>query len=455
MLRIRKLLDPRGTISGRFYLQVGIALFIVKYLIDRVTFHYLFKLNWLPWSYFSTPVPLEPDQASSAQSILYTSLLLSLPFLWIGICLTLKRLRALELPYALSLLFFIPVVNLIFFLILALLPDHFPNREQTGRFSFAAIVPKDDIVRTAILGIFVSALLGVLLVLMSTALLDGYGLGLFIGAPFFVSFLSVLIYSTHQQRTLLQCSLQAWVTLLLLAGLLLVFAIEGILCLVMATPLALIVGFMGGLFGYLIQRVARATHNSIARCAGAPILLLTLVFQIDSQVEAPLYSSSTEIVIDAPIETIWNHVVSFSDLPEPSEWIFKTGIAYPIRARIDGEGVGAIRYCEFSTGPFIEPITEWNEPHRLAFDVISTPPPMREWSLFAHIEPGHLEGFFHSRKGSFELTELPEGGTLLRGTTWYQHRIAPARYWRVFSDRIVHAIHLRVLRQIKNLSEQR
>ena len=45
-----------------------------------------------------------------------------------------------------------------------------------------------------------------------------------------------------------------------------------------------------------------------------------------------------------------------------------------MKARIEGEGVGAIRYCSFSTGDFVEPITAWEKPHRLAFDVVKNPP---------------------------------------------------------------------------------
>jgi hypothetical protein len=67
-------------------------------------------------------------------------------------------------------------------------------------------------------------------------------------------------------------------------------------------------------------------------------------------------TSFTAITINAPPEQVWKHVLSFSDLPEPTEWYFRTGLAYPIRARIEGTGPGAIRYCEFSTGPFVEPI---------------------------------------------------------------------------------------------------
>ena len=42
----------------------------------------------------------------------------------------------------------------------------------------------------------------------------------------------------------------------------------------------------------------------------------------------------------------------------------------------------------------------------------------------------------------------------LTGSTWYQHHLWPADYWRLWSDAIIHRIHLRVLRHIKVLSEQ-
>ena len=68
--------------------------------------------------------------------------------------------------------------------------------------------------------------------------------------------------------------------------------------------------------------------------------------------------------IAAPPDVVWRHVIAFSEITPPTEWIFRTGIAYPMRARLVGEGVGAIRHCEFSTGAFVEPITAW-EPGRL------------------------------------------------------------------------------------------
>jgi hypothetical protein len=147
-------------------------------------------------------------------------------------------------------------------------------------------------------------------------------------------------------------------------------------------------------------------------------------------------------------------VVAFAEIPPPTEAIFKLGIAYPVRATIIGHGPGAVRHCEFTTGPFVEPIEVWQEPRLLRFSVKSNPAPMQEWTLYKQIHPPHLHGFLVSRQGQFLLTPLPGGGTRLEGTTWYQHHLWPADYWQVWSDSIIHQIHLRVLRHIKQLAEQ-
>jgi hypothetical protein len=146
--------------------------------------------------------------------------------------------------------------------------------------------------------------------------------------------------------------------------------------------------------------------------------------------------------------------VAFSQIPPPTEWMFRAGIAYPIRAEMIGTGAGAERHCVFSTGAFVEPIQVWDEPRLLKFSVTSNPAPMEEWTPYSHIEPAHLQGFLVSEGGQFLLTPLPNGGTRLEGTTWYHHGLWPSTYWRVWSDAIIHRIHLRVLQHIRDEVER-
>ena len=150
-----------------------------------------------------------------------------------------------------------------------------------------------------------------------------------------------------------------------------------------------------------------------------------------------------------PPDVVWKYVIAFPPLAPPKEWVFDLGVAYPQRAFIVGHGPGATRYCMFSTGAFVEPIKVWDENHRLAFDVVESPPSMQEISPYHDLHPAHLEGYLISRKGQFELVDLGHGRTRLNGTTWYSNDMSPGAYWRLWSDAIVHRIHMSVLTHVK------
>jgi len=169
----------------------------------------------------------------------------------------------------------------------------------------------------------------------------------------------------------------------------------------------------------------------------------------------PILVVRSSIDVNASPEEVWRQVIAFTEIPPPKELMFRAGIAYPIRAEMIGTGPGAERHCVFSTGAFVEPIEVWDEPHLLKFSVTSNPAPMEEWTPYHHIEPPHLHGFLVSKGGQFLLTPLPNGGTRLEGTTWYQHGLWPAAYWRGWSDAIIHQIHMRVLTHIRDEAEGR
>lgn len=230
---------------------------------------------------------------------------------------------------------------------------------------------------------------------------------------------------------------------------LLAFDVEGLGCIVMALPLAIPMGMIGSWLVYRAQSHARATH-----LAAILLLLPPATFTWDVHAQPEVFAVRTAIEVAAPPDVVWKHVVTFPDLAEPTEWYFRGGIAYPKRARIEGIGPGAIRYCEFSTGPFVEPIEVWDEARLLRFRVTDNPAPMQEWSPYSNLQPKHLHGYMISKQGQFQLTPLRGNRTLLEGTTWYQHGLWPAQYWRWWSDAIIHRIHLQVLNHVRTLSER-
>jgi hypothetical protein len=183
------------------------------------------------------------------------------------------------------------------------------------------------------------------------------------------------------------------------------------------------------------------------------LLALPVTAVVEPTAGRALREVRSSVVIAAPPDAVWPQVVAFPQLPEPVDWVFRAGVAYPIRARIEGSGVGAVRYCEFSTGPFVEPITRWEPGRRLSFDVVEAPPTMQELSPYADLSPPHLQGYLRSKRGEFRLIDLGNGHTRLEGSTWYEIEMAPEAYWRIISDALIHRIHRRVLEHIKREAE--
>lgn len=53
----------------------------------------------------------------------------------------------------------------------------------------------------------------------------------------------------------------------------------------------------------------------------------------------------------------------------------------------------------------LELITEWQEPHLLAFDVTENSPPMKEISIHSDLHAPQLHGLMVSKKGQFRLSQ--------------------------------------------------
>lgn len=273
-----------------------------------------------------------------------------------------------------------------------------------------------------------------------------YGLTLFLLIPLLTGALAVAFTGPETRR---KAALHGMLANMILSVSLLFIGVEGLICIFMSWPLILPLGALGG---YLAGWARALPVNAMNALLLVPVAAGSLGFDFVAQV--PVFEARTVLEIAAPPSRVWKHVVTFSDLPEPDDWYFRVGLAYPRRARIEGSGPGAIRYCEFSTGAFVEPIETWDEPRLLRFQVTENPAPMHEWSPYADVVPKHLNGYFTSKRGQFRLVPLANGTrTRLEGTTWYQHGLWPAAYWQLWSDAIIHRIHLRVLTHIKTLAE--
>jgi uncharacterized membrane protein YhaH (DUF805 family) len=450
----------QGTIDRKSYAIAGCSAFVLKYFLDKFVAFAVFGRQWFLWSYWQ---PLGPDVRVNAihpdtRTFAATLLVLALPFIWLGVTLTVQRLRDAGQPLWLVVLFFIPVINILFFLLLCTLGTHsvtvqreaapWPETRVLDRW-----IPRSA-VGAAAASIGITILIGSMCTVLGTRVLVSYGWGLYVALPFCLGLFSVLVYSYHEPRTFGSCMAVSLAPIALLGGVLMVVAIEGLLCILMAAPFALGLAALGGTLGYTIQ--AAYWLNKGTPVMMSIVLLFTPAIQgVEhlAKLQAETFEVRTAIEVNAPPERVWNQVVAFAEIPPPKELLFRAGIAYPIRAEISGHGVGAVRHCIFSTGPFAEPIEVWDEPRLLKFGVTENPAPLNELSPYENIQPAHLHGYFVSKQGQFLLTALPGGRTRLEGATWYQHTMWPAAYWRLWLDYIIHRIHLRVLEHIRAQAE--
>ena len=224
---------------------------------------------------------------------------------------TLRRLKAIGLPPWLVTLFYVPFLNMIFFIILTVVESrpslgdsesqtkvealgtseqkNMPVLEQskdnhvnTGKvltidswstrhpagFASSSMALKtqtpreekflalmDKLPQDGFKAILVAAALpvpiAVLAALFSVLMLGTYGWSIFTAIPFIASIAASILYGWRKQRSLLQCISVSITSLLIMASILLVIPFEGIICLLMAAPLAVGIGTVGGAVGYV------------------------------------------------------------------------------------------------------------------------------------------------------------------------------------------------------------
>jgi len=117
---------------------------------------------------------------------------------------------------------------------------------------------------------------------------------------------------------------------------LLLIGTEGLICLAMALPLAMPLRALGAWLVYRVEASRAAIRGGVAMLLLLPPAGVTW----DTHAQPPIFEVSTTIEIAAPPETVWKHMVSFSQMPEPREWFFRTGLASPKLARLRGRSRG-------------------------------------------------------------------------------------------------------------------
>lgn len=441
-------LGVQQRVGRRAYAVSGVGLMLFKYAVEFATIaHYTGKV-YSPLDFINPLFDSRMNFVGGLPTELqWAAFVWTLVFLWIALSMSVRRAADAGWSPWSGLLVLVPVFNLVVMVLLCFALNG-PNESLFAPRSSRA----EAHALSAVIGVTLGMAVGALMLAVSVYGFGNYGTSFFFGTPLVMGAIAGY-WDNRQAPHGYTAAMGLGLAAVFFSGVaLLLVALEGAICIAMAYPLLLPVGAAGGALGKAIaDSTRRPTRELLAVVAALP-LWAGMETQLPS---SPEYEVLTAVEIDAPPEVVWQCVLAFPDLPPAGEWYFRAGIAAPERARIVGTGVGATRYCEFTTGVFVEPITVWDEPRRLAFNVTDQPDPMTELSPYHHVHPPHLDGALRSKRGEFRLIPLAGGRTRLEGRTWYEFEMFPQFYWTLWSDLIIHRIHVRVLEHIRQLAEER
>jgi len=217
-----------------------------------------------------------------------------------------------------------------------------------------------------------------------------------------------------------------------------IFLKEGIICLVIVSPLIFCFVIIGAFIGKTMFKKNDTTLN-------ASIIVLLIVVFISDSLSKHAYENevSDTIVINAPPNKVWRNVVAFKRIKQKNTfWLFRMGLPSPVESTVDGNYVGAGRKCIFSNGyVFGERIATYDSLTNLTFDIINQP---RDPEIMNHID---------ILRGQFLLKDNGNGTTTLTGNSWYKLYVFPVWYYDVWAQSITRNVHLLVMKHIKELSE--
>jgi uncharacterized membrane protein YhaH (DUF805 family) len=440
------LLSFDGNIQRMPYAFWSTAAFFSQHLVAVL----VFDIRHLPtdWSFYLLPLRSMVTLSRPSDPALILALAFGLLLAWLMSALAFRRAADANVSEWIAGVAIVPVLQIPAILFLSAVPSHAPRPDAP------AADDADERKRRwlpAAQGVIAGIALTLFSVAVSALVFGVYGYGLFIVSPFIIG--AVAAYLANRKSDIgPKASARIAFSAALLGGLgLVATSLEGLLCIVMASPLAIPVALVGGLLGHSIatfrRRPARQTLSGIA--------LLPIVFATEYAFP-PMTNFETQqiILVRAPAEAVWNVIIRMDMMDGPLALPFRLGVAYPLGGEVAGEGVGATRRGVFSTGTAIERVTEWIPGRKLAFTVEKDVPSIDEISPYRQVHAPHAVGYFRTSLTSFELAPRPDGDTEIIERTSHQLKLGPVYYWLPMARWIVRENNARVLEHVRRQAER-
>jgi hypothetical protein len=261
--------------------------------------------------------------------------------------------------------------------------------------------------------------------------LTGYGYTFFLLMPLAIGF--ILGQRPGWKIPMLASVLFGFVTFMYL---LLIAQLEGIICIVMASPLIVGLMFLGIWGGYAIRKAFPKKDKEKFKFSFFPIIAVLLAGVTEHYFSEKYDYGKIETVIYLPYdkETVFDHIKSVDTLDSEKPFLMQIGLSVPQKCILEKEEVGASRICYFKEGTIDEKVTEIKRGEILKMDVTRYGLPGRKWLKF---------------KDAIYLFKEKNNGTELTRITTYRTELKPRFYWAYWEKISIEAEHDYVLHDLE------
>ncbi len=229
--------------------------------------------------------------------------------------------------------------------------------------------------------------------------------------------------------------------LLIFFGFLLAGALEGIVCVLMASPIFFVMMFVGYKFQQSVVKKEPKDSQKLL-ISLAPILLLLILDPIEQmlQPEPKIVTIENSIVLDYSPEIVFDEVKQMDKLDAEKPIGLWLGLPSPYRCELEADTVGAKRNCLFENGKIIAEITKYEKGRILEMDVIDYSLTGRDWFEFVD--------------ATYTFESINEKTKITR-TSSYKSILHPRAYWQPLENWGIEQEHVFVLNSLKkNLKEK-
>jgi len=248
-----------------------------------------------------------------------------------------------------------------------------------------------------------------------------------------------------------------WISVLAALGATMLALLEGLICVAIFAPLALILGSLGGVLGGLSGRIIRSRRTRSVTVACVMVLpLLTAPWERHAFHQLDLRRVENVIDIQAAPEMVWRNIERVPAIREdelPRSWTHSIGFPNPIEATLSHEGVGGVRNASFTGGVlFIETVDVWEPQQRLEFSITARTDRIPATTLDEHVRVGGP--YFDVLRGEYRLEPLGNGVTRLHLSS--RHRVSTDFNWyaHLWTDAIMSDLQRRILHVLKQRCEK-